>query len=450
MRNIKTAEGEHISSVDTMLTLKELFLFGMQHIAAMCAGAMAVPIILGNSLGLSYDQISILVAASFMMAGIGTIIQTLGIGKKIGSKLPMIEGVSFAGVAALTAVGVAYRDVDSMLGIQVMMGATIISGIFCIIIAPVFGKLLKFFPPLVSGVVVTCMGLSLIPVAIRWVGGGNPSAEHFGNFKNILLAGITLVIIIGIQKLSKGFLGNIAILIGIIAGTIISIPMGMVDFSNISHAEIFNLNTPLYFGVPKFDITAVLSLFLVQLVIMTDATGNQLNLSNICKVNEKDEGRLVAGLRAHGLSSILGGIFNTFPHSLFGQNVGIASITGVSSRFVGTAAGVILLAVSFFPKLINILTSIPEPVLGGAGIIMFGIVAANGIKRLGEVNYNGNKNLMIVATSIGIALIPIAVPEFFKHFPSWGKILFQSPVTLGCLSVLILNIVFNELGKSSK
>ena len=139
MRNIKTAEGEHISSVDTMLTLKELFLFGMQHIAAMCAGAMAVPIILGNSLGLSYDQISILVAASFMMAGIGTIIQTLGIGKKIGSKLPMIEGVSFAGVAALTAVGVAYRDVDSMLGIQVMMGATIISGIFCIIIAPVFG-----------------------------------------------------------------------------------------------------------------------------------------------------------------------------------------------------------------------------------------------------------------------------------------------------------------------
>lgn len=362
----------------------------------------------------------------------------------------MVEGVSFAGVAALSAVGVAYRDADPVMGIQVMMGATIISGVFCIVVAPVFGKLLKFFPPLVSGVVVTCMGLSLIPVAIRWIGGGNPSAENFGNFKSILLAGITLIIIVGIQKISKGFLGNIAILLGIIAGTLIAIPMGMVEFSNVSEAGIFNLNTPLYFGMPKFDITAVLSLFLVQLVIMTDATGNQLNLSNICKADEKDEGRLVAGLRAHGLSSVLGGLFNTFPHSLFGQNVGIAAITGVSSRFVGTAAGVMLLAVSFFPKLINILTSIPEPVLGGAGIIMFGIVAANGIKRLGEVNYNGNKNLMIVATSIGIALIPIAVPEFFKHFPSWGKILFQSPVTLGCLSVLILNIVFNELGKSKK
>ena len=442
MMDIKAANVGQISSIDTMLSPKELFLFGMQHIAAMCAGAMAVPIILGNSLGMTYDQISILVAASFMMAGLGTIIQTLGIGKKIGSRLPMVEGVS--------AVGVAYRDTDPVMGIQVMMGATIISGVFCIVVAPVFGKLLKFFPPLVSGVVVTCMGLSLIPVAIRWIGGGNPSAENFGNFKSILLAGITLIIIVGIQKISKGFLGNIAILLGIIAGTLIAIPMGMVEFSNVSEAGIFNLNTPLYFGMPKFDITAVLSLFLVQLVIMTDATGNQLNLSNICKADEKDEGRLVAGLRAHGLSSVLGGIFNTFPHSLFGQNVGIAAITGVSSRFVGTAAGVMLLAVSFFPKLINILTSIPEPVLGGAGIIMFGIVAANGIKRLGEVNYNGNKNLMIVATSIGIALIPIAVPEFFKHFPSWGKILFQSPVTLGCLSVLILNIIFNELGKSKK
>ena len=211
MMDIKAANVGQISSIDTMLSPKELFLFGMQHIAAMCAGAMAVPIILGNSLGMTYDQISILVAASFMMAGLGTIIQTLGIGKKIGSRLPMVEGVSFAGVAALSAVGVAYRDADPVMGIQVMMGATIISGVFCIMVAPVFGKLLKFFPPLVSGVVVTCMGLSLIPVAIRWIGGGNPSAENFGNFKSILLAGITLIIIVGIQKISKGFLGNIAI-----------------------------------------------------------------------------------------------------------------------------------------------------------------------------------------------------------------------------------------------
>jgi len=222
--------------------------------------------------------------------------------------------------------------------------------------------------------------------------------------------------------------------------------MGVADFSSVATADFVNINTPLKYGI-KFDITAILSLFLVQLVIMTDATGNQLNLSNICGVDEKDAKRLAAGLRGHGLSSMLAGIFNTFPHSLFGQNVGIAAITGVASRFVGTAAGVILLLISFFPKVTAVFTSIPSPVLGGAGIIMFGIVAANGIKRLGEVNYVGNKNLMIVATSIGVALIPIAVPEFFKFFPAWGKILFQSAVTLGCLTVLILNVVFNELGK---
>ena len=438
-----------VEKVDQMLPIGDLVLLGIQHIAAMCAGAMAVPIILGNILGLDSVQINHLVSASFMMAGLGTLIQTLGIKNFIGSRLPMVEGVSFAGVGALSAIGLTYSSTDPLTGLQIMFGATLVSGLFCFLMAPVFGKLLKYFPPLVSGTVVTCMGLSLIPVAIRWAGGGVPSAPTFGNFQNILLALITLIIIVVIQKLSKGFLGNIAILIGIVLGTIIAIFMGVADFSSVAAADFVNINSPLKYGI-KFDITAILSLFLVQLVIMTDATGNQLNLSNICGVDEKDAKRLAAGLRGHGLSSMLAGIFNTFPHSLFGQNVGIAAITGVASRFVGTAAGVILLLISFFPKVTAIFTSIPSPVLGGAGIIMFGIVAANGIKRLGEVNYVGNKNLMIVATSIGVALIPIAVPEFFKFFPSWGKILFQSAVTLGCLTVLILNIIFNEHGKKDK
>ena len=435
--------------VDRLLGFGDLALLGIQHIAAMCAGAMAVPIILGNSLGLSQGDIHHLVSASFMMAGLGTIIQTIGIKGHVGAKLPMIEGVSFAGVAALSAIGLTYSGTDPIAGLQVMFGATLVSGLFCYLMAPVFGKLLKYFPPLVSGVVVTSMGLSLIPVAIRWAGGGVPSAPNFGNFQNISLALITLIIIIGIQKLSKGFLGNVAILIGIFAGTIISLFMGVADFSNVGNVDLVNINIPLKYGI-KFDVTAILSLFLVQLVIMTDATGNQLNLSNICGVDEKDSKRLVAGLRGHGISSMLAGIFNTFPHSLFGQNVGIAAITGIESRFVGTSAGIILLAISFFPKLTTMFASIPSPVLGGAGIVMFGMVTANGIKRLGEVNYVGNKNLIIVATSIGMALIPIAVPDFFKHFPAWGQILFQSAVTLGCLTVLILNLIFNEYGKNKK
>lgn len=436
-----------VHETDKMLGLGDLFLLGIQHIAAMCAGAMAVPIIIGNALGLSATEIHSLVSASFMMVGIGTILQTIGIKGIIGSRLPMIEGVSFAGVAALSAIALTYRGENSILGLQVMFGATIASGIFSILIAPLFGKLLKFFPSLVSGVVVTTMGLSLIPVAVRWAGGGNPAAPEFGNFQNLSLAMITLIIILGIQKLSKGFLGNIAILVGIIAGTLIAIPMGVADFSAVKEAGMVTINTPLEFGFPKFELTSVLSMLLVQLVILTESTGNQLNLSNICGVDEKDEKRLIAGLRAHGLSSVFAGFFNSFPHALFGQNVGIVAITGEKSRFAGTAAGVILLIVSFFPKITAIFTSIPSPVLGGAGIVMFGIVAAGGIKKLGEVNYVGNKNLIIVATSVGLSLVPIAVPQIYKHVPAWGNILFHSPVTLGCLSVVILNIIFNEHGK---
>lgn len=426
--------------------VRTLLIYALQHIAAMCAGAIAVPIILGGALGLPQEEIQFLVNATLMVSGVGTMIQTLGIGKKFGSRLLMIEGVSFAGVAALTSVASAYNGVDPRLGISIMFGATMISGVFTMIFAPVVGKMLKFFPNLVSGTVVTCMGLSLLPVAIRWIGGGNTASPLFGSFDNLILAGFTLIVILLTQKLSKGFIGNIAILIGLLLGTLVATVFGMADFSAVSTAKIINLNVPFYFGIPKFEISAVLSLILVQMVIMTDATGNQINLMDISN-QELSKERLTAGLRGHGLSSFIGGIFNSFPQSLFGQNVGVVALTGKSNRYVGFTAGLLLLTVSIFPKLTALLTSIPYPVLGGAGIIMFGIVAANGIKRLGTVEYNGNRNLVIVATSLGMALIPISVPQIFNNFSPWANILFKSPITLGALTVVILNIIFNELGK---
>ncbi len=429
--------------------LKTLIIYAVQHIAAMCAGAIAVPIILGGALGLEKDQIQFLVSATLMVSGIGTIIQTVGLGKKIGSRLLMIEGASFAGVAALTSVAGAYSGENAHLGLGVMFGATIISGIFTLIFAPVVGKMIKYFPNLVSGTVVTCMGLSLLPVAIRWIGGGNTNSPTFGTPSNLLLAAFTLIVILFTQKFCKGFIGNIALLIGLFVGTIVSIIFGMADFSALETAKIINFNIPFYFGLPKFEISAVLSLILVQMVIMTDATGNQINLTDISK-KELTKEELTAGLRGHGLSTVLGGIFNSFPQSLFGQNVGVVALTQKSNRFIGCTAGIMLLAVSIFPKLTAILTAIPYPVLGGAGIIMFGMVAANGIKRLGTVNYDNNKNLVIVATSIGMALIPIAVPGIYNHFPLWATILFKSAITLGALTVIILNILFNEIGNKDK
>lgn len=427
----------------------ELIFGGFQHIAALCAGAMAVPMILAKALNLSPQDTQFLISATLMVSGIGSIIQSMGIGKFSGAKLPMMEGVSFKAVPPLVAIATAYATIGkSYEGATVIFGATIISGLFIIAVAPIMGKVLKFFPPLVSGVVVTSMGLSLVPTALRWVGGGNTNAPDFASLDKILLAAFTLTVIVVIQKISKGFLGNIAILIGLLLGTIVAGLFGMTDFSNVASSKVFSLNTPFYFGMPKFELTAIISMILVQLTIMIDAVGNHTTLSDICGVDSRE--RMVPVLRGHGLCSTIAGVFNSYPQAIFGQNVGVVSLTKGFDKMIGVTGGLILIVFTLFPKLTAVLTSIPLPVLGGAGIIMFGMVVANGIKLLGSVNYNNNKNLMIVAISLGLALIPITVPQMFNNVSKEMKILFNSAIILGALSSIILNILFNELGKKKE
>lgn len=428
--------------------MTELILGGIQHIAALCAGAVAVPMIIAGALKLSQQDTQFLISATLMVSGIGSIIQSVGIGKIFGAKLPMMEGVSFKAVAPLSAIAGTYAATNSSYeGATVIFGATIISGIFIILAAPVMGKILKFFPPLVSGVVVTSMGLSLVPTAIKWAGGnGNPNAPGFGSMSNILLAMFTLLLIIIIQKMSKGFLGNIAILVGLLVGSIVASVVGMSNFSGVASAQVFSFNTPFYFGLPKFQIAAVISMILVQLTIMIDAVGNHTTLSDICGVDSRE--RMVPVLRGHGLCSVISGVFNSYPQAIFGQNVGVVALTKGYDKMIAAIAGLILVVLTLFPKVTAVITAIPLPVLGGAGIIMFGMVVANGIKLLGTVNYVNNKNLMIVAISLGFALIPITVPQMFNNFSDSMKILFNNSIILGALSSIILNILFNELGKN--
>lgn len=427
----------------------KLIFDGIQHIAALCAGAMAVPMIIAGALKLSPEDTQFLISATLMVSGIGSIIQSMGIGNMFGAKLPMLEGVSFKCVSALTAIAITYAaSGNAYEGATVIFGATIASGIFIMLAAPIIGKILRFFPLLVSGVVVTSMGLSLVPTALKWIGGGNPSAPDFASPDKILLALLTFLIIVVIQKMSKGFLGNIAILIGLFVGTVVASTFGMVNFSNVVSAKVFSFNTPFYFGMPKFQLTAILSMILVQLTIMIDAVGNHITLSNICNV--KSEERMVQVLRGHGLCSTIAGLFNSYPQAIFGQNVGVVALTKKYDRRIGGVAGVILIIITLFPKATAVLTAIPLPVLGGAGIIMFGMVVANGIKLLGAVDYVNNKNLMIVAISLGMALIPITVPQMFNNASKDVKILFNSAIILGAITSIILNILFNELGNKKE
>lgn len=434
-----------VAPVDEKLPLSQLLMFGFQHVLVMCAGGVAVSLIIGNTLGLSREQIVFLINADLLMAGVATLIQSLGLKGFAGAKAPLIEGASMAAVGSMVAIGLQYKS-DASLALGTIFCATFAAGLIGLIIAPFFGKLLRFFPKVVTGTVITTMGICLIPVAIKWSANNNFTSPES---KNIFLALFVLVTILILNKVLKGVWNNIAILLGLIIGTIVASMFHMVDYSGVVQAKWISFDMPFYFGKFNFDITAVISMTLVMIVIMTQATGNIIALHEIVG-KPLDEKTLVRGLRTDNLTTMIGGMFNTFPRTALGQNIGLVNMTGVKSRYTGAAAGAILLVLGFFPKFAALVAAIPNPVLGGAGFMMFGMIMVGGIKTLGSVQLDGTKNGIIIAVSIGISMITLIIPDFYKGFPSWVNTIFQSGMTTGCITAIVLNLVFNEFGSKKK
>ncbi|CVK20306.1 nucleobase:cation symporter-2 family protein [Sporomusa sphaeroides] len=426
-----------VAPVDEMLPKGQLFTYGLQHVMAMYAGAVAVPLIIANALNLPREQVIYLIQCDLLVGGIATLIQALGF-LNMGIKSPIMQGVSFAAVAPMILVGQTH-------GLPGIFGGTIAAGLIGYLISPFFSRLIRFFPRVVTGTIITLIGVSLLPVAVRWAGGGNAAAPTFGDLPNIGLAFTVLAIVIVLYRMLKGFWSNIAVLLGLVIGTIIAIPLGMTNFAQVSTASWFQLVTPLAFGMPIFDITAIVAMTLAFLVIMTETTGDIIAVGEIVdKPVTRDD--LTRGLRADSFSTLLGGIMNTFPHSAFAQNVGLLALTGIRSRYVVAAAGIILAALGLFPKAAAIVAAIPNPVLGGAGIAMFGMVATSGIRTLAKVKFEGNHNAMIVAISLGVGLIPLAAPTFYHKLPQFAQLILHSGITAGSIAAIALNLFFNELG----
>ncbi len=426
--------------VDEILPAGQLFACGLQHVMAMYAGCVAVPLIIANALGLSKDQLIYLINADLFTVGIATIIQSFGF-LNMGVKLPVVQGVSFAAVTPMIMVGKTH-------GIQGIFGAVIVAGIITYLISPYFSRLIRYFPPVVTGTIITIIGVSLLPVAVRWAGGGVPGAPGFASPANLAMAFIVLVLTVIYYRCLPGFWSSIAVLLGLVSGTAIAIAFGLTDFSKVATAAWFGFTTPFAFGMPIFDPMAILTIVLAMLVIMTETTGDMIAVGEMVgkPVNQED---VVRGLRADGFATMLGGIMNTFPYSAFAQNVGLVGLTGVRSRFVIVVAGIILVILGLFPKAAAIVAAIPTPVLGGAGIAMFGMVAASGIRALGKVSFEGNYNAMIVAVSIGVGLIPLAVPGFYGKLPAWAQMFLNSGITIGSIIAVLLNFCFNELGQNT-
>lgn len=421
---------------DKRLSIGSTFAYGFQHVLTMYGGIIAPPLIIGAAAGMSSQDIGLLIAACLFVGGLATILQTVGI-PFFGSQLPLVQGVSFAGVSTMVAI------VQGGGGIQSVFGSVIVASLIGLAITPLFSKIIKFFPPVVTGTVITTIGLTLMPVAANWAMGGNAKADNYGSMANIGLAAATMGVVLLLSKVGNAAISRLSILLAMVIGTIIAFVAGMADFSKVGQGDIVAFPTPFAFGAPTFEIAAIISMLIVILVTLTETSADIIAVGEIVDT-KVDSRRIGDGLRADMLSSAISPLFNSFTQSAFAQNVGLVAITGIKSRFVVSAGGLILVVLGLLPILGRVVAAVPTPVLGGAGVVLFGTVAASGIRTLAKVEYKNNMNLIIVAASIGFGMIPIAAPKFYDQFPSWFSTIFHSGISSAAVMAILLNILFNH------
>lgn len=472
-----------VHPVDERLPINRLAALGLQHVLVMYAGAIAVPLIIGRALKLDPEQVAMLISADLFCCGLVTLIQALGATRWFGIRLPVMMGVTFASVGPMVAIA---NSNPGVAGAQLIFGAIIGAGVVSILIAPVVSRLLRFFPPVVTGTLILVIGVSLMRVGINWIFGNPvgptapsvPDPEHlrwlaeagklaaapgsalpaipkglailptvpnpkYADLMGVGVAALVLASILAINRFSRGFAANISVLLGIVIGGVVSVALGLMTFEKVGKAHWFDLVLPFEIATPVFDPLLILTMTVVMLVVMIESTGMFLALGEMTE-RKVDNQALTAGLRTDGLGTLIGGLFNTFPYTSFSQNVGLVAVTGVRSRFVCVAGGIILIVLGLLPKMAALVESLPTVVLGGAGLVMFGMVATTGIRILGGVDFKDNRhNALIVAISIGVGMIPLLAPNFRQWMPHAIHPLIESGILLATISAVVLNLFFN-------
>ena len=418
------------------MNITKAVIFGFQHLLAMYTGAVLVPLIIGSGLGMTAEQITYLIAIDLFMCGVATLLQVWR-GKAFGIGLPVVLGCTFTAVTPIISIGLEF-------GVGAIYGAIIVSGLLIILISGVFGKIVKFFPPIVTGSVVTIIGISLLPTALNNIAGGQ-GAANFGSGQNLTLAAITFIVIIIVYRFTKGFMRAIAILIGMVVGTVIGLIMGATSLEVVHNASWFHTVQPFYFGSPKFILEPIIVMTLIAMVSLVESTGVYYALSDITKkpIESKDLSR---GYRSEGLASIIGGIFNAFPYTTYSQNVGLVKMTGVKERKIIFITGIMLVMLGFLPKIAAFTQVIPTSVLGAAMVAMFGLVITQGMTMLAPEIAKSMENGLIVACAIGLGVGVSVVPGVFTSLPETLENLFSNGIVTGSITAIVLNILFNMIG----
>lgn len=443
--NPSPAVTKRVHPVDEVLPAGKLAVYGFQHVLAFYAGAVIVPILLANSIGLSKEQLIHLINADLFTCGIASIIQSVGFWK-VGVKLPLLQGVTFTAVSPMIAIGTAAGGGTE--GLLTIYGAVIVAGLATFFMAPYFSRLIRFFPPVVTGSVITIIGIALLPVAAADAAGGAGPTLDPSNSRYLAYALGTLALIVAIQRLFKGFMATVAVLIGLVAGTLVAWALGDAHFEEVGGASWVGVTTPFSFGWPTFSAAAIISMIVVMLITAVETTGDVFATGEIVdkRVGKDDIAR---ALRADGLATSIGGVFNSFPYTCFAENVGLVRLTRVKSRWVVAAAGAIMILIGLVPKAGAIVAGIPHPVLGGAALAMFATVAVVGFQTLSRVDFHDHRNVVIVATSIGLAMYVTAQPDVAKAVPEWAQIILGSGITLGSITAILLNALFHHVGRNA-
>ena len=425
---------------DQSLPLNQAIPLGIQHVLAMFAGNITVPIIVAGVFGQSPEEKIFLIQMALFIAGVATLIQTIGF-KDVGSRLPIIQGTSFGFIPIMLPFKAA--------GLGAVFTAAFIGGIFQFFLGKVLKPIRHMFPPLVTGIVVLMIGLSLLKVGFMYAGGGawlmNNKPAIFANSNHLIISGTVLVVALLCNIKGKGMVSSASILIGIIAGFLVAAAFGMVNFGKIASAPWFALPMPLQYGISFVPGAIILMLFMA--VVTTIETIGDISATTIGGDNrEATDKEIAGGIMADGVGTALAAVFNAFPNTSYSQNAGLVAFTGVISRHVGTIAGIILILMGLFPKLGGIIAAMPESVIGGAAIIMFGLISSAGIKLISRAEMN-QTNLLILGLSLSFGLGMSLLPQFVAHIPDFGislKLLLTTGLIPAGILAFVLNAILNK------
>ncbi|MCM6776457.1 purine/pyrimidine permease [Nocardia sp. CDC159] len=423
-------------SVDTRLPVAQLVLFGVQHVLIMYTGCVTVPLVFGAAAGLDRATIGILISADLLVAGIVTVVQSLGVGRVVGARLPIVCGATFVALTPMILIAKEY-------GLPAVYGSMLIGGVVGVALAWPFALIVRFFPALVSGTVLTVVGISLIGVAGGLIVGSDAEAAGFAAPGRIAVAAVVLVIAVVFTCLGRGVWSQLGVLIALIAGVLLAIPFGLLNFGDVSQASWFGLPHPFYFGAPQFPIAGVVAMSVAIAVVFAESTASLLAISEITgkRLGRKDIAR---GLAGDGLSAVLAGVFSSFVDTIFNQNVGAVATTRVFSRYVTAVSGAILVVLGLLPRFGAVVAAVPGPVVGGVGLVLFATITVVGVDTLRKADLGDRVNFTIVAVSIGVGLIPVLTEDMFAKFPSSAQILLNSGITLAAVTSFALNLVFNH------